>query len=330
MLEVHKIDVDNVTILEGLYNEFKDSSRSYYNIETAPLEFDLFKKGIQIKVLKGFYAALDGDPIGFLFYVIEEHRAVEINIIHITEEFRNEDIELELLEAFLKEINETPGWDVISYAMLGGQAKIVNKLSHLGFKLVGQAIVRFSLTDTIAPQVVTKLILPELPEGYSIETWKPEYQEGASKVIYESFHTAPDAKFDPRFRTLEGCQLVVKMLVESIIGDFLPECTSVLINNAEPVGICFGNLTTPTIGNVPLIGLMPSAQGKGLSVQLLKNTIKNFIKGVIDAKLNCLEINATVETDNFPALKMYRKVGFREDYNYPHAYIENKVCTEEG
>ncbi|MGD9581450.1 MAG: GNAT family N-acetyltransferase, partial [Vampirovibrionia bacterium] len=84
-----------------------------------------------------------------------------------------------------------------------------------------------------------------------------------------------------------------------------------------------GNLTTPQKANVPLIGLLPEAQGKGFSLHLLKNTVLSFINEVIEARLDCMEVNATVETDNYPALKMYRKVGFREDYHYPHAYIEN-------
>jgi GNAT superfamily N-acetyltransferase len=330
MMEIHKITSDNVDKLQDLYNEFKDSAKDYYNFDTTPLDFIQFKKGIIIGILKGFYATIEDKPAGFLFYVIEEHRSVEINIVHITEEFRGEDIEIDLLEEFLDEIKETPGWDVISYPMLGGQSAYVNKITHLGFKLVGQAIVRFHLDDIICPQIVTKLKLPELPEGYSISSWKPEYLEDVSNVIYESFHTAPDALFDPRFRTYEGCKKIVTMLVNSIMGDFLPDCTSVLIEGSKPVGVCFANLTNDQMGNIPLVGLLQSAQGKGLSIQLLKKTLEKFIHDVIEARLDCMEVNATVETDNFPALRMYRKVGFREDYNYPHAYMENENREQKG
>lgn len=324
MLEVKKLTSENISSLQELYNNFKKIAREYYKFETQPLEFEQFKAGIQFKALKGYYAEFEGKPIGFLFYVLEEHKAIEINLIHIEEEFRGEEVELEMLEALLDDVKDDKDWIVISYPMLGGQAKFVHKMTHLGFKLIGQAIVRFSLSDTIAPQILTKLVLPSMPEGYSIDSWKPEYLNAAGEIIYESFHTAPDAKFDPRFRTPEGSKKVVKMLSESIIGDFLPACTSVLIHENKPVGICFGNLTAPEIGNIPLIGLMPSAQGKGLSLHLIKNTLTCFIRELIDGKIDCLEVNATVETDNFPALKMYRKVGFKEDYNYPHAYKENE------
>ena len=36
------------------------------------------------------------------------------------------------------------------------------------------------------------------------------------------------------------------------------------------------------------------------------------------------EVNVTTETNNYKALKLYRRIGFREDYCYPQAYILNK------
>ena len=34
--------------------------------------------------------------------------------------------------------------------------------------------------------------------------------------------------------------------------------------------------------------------------------------------------NVTTETNNYKALKMYRKIGFKEDYCYPQAYLIQK------
>ena len=37
-----------------------------------------------------------------------------------------------------------------------------------------------------------------------------------------------------------------------------------------------------------------------------------------------IEINTTTETNNFQALKMYRNLGFKEDYSYPQSYLPIK------
>ena len=36
------------------------------------------------------------------------------------------------------------------------------------------------------------------------------------------------------------------------------------------------------------------------------------------------EVNVTTETNNYKALKMYRRIGFREDFCYPQAYLMTK------
>ena len=36
------------------------------------------------------------------------------------------------------------------------------------------------------------------------------------------------------------------------------------------------------------------------------------------------EVNVSAETNNIPALKMYRHIGFKEDYSYPQSYLPIK------
>jgi ribosomal protein S18 acetylase RimI-like enzyme len=45
----------------------------------------------------------------------------------------------------------------------------------------------------------------------------------------------------------------------------------------------------------------------------------------LDGDLGIFEVNATMETDNIAALKMYRRMGFKEDYNYPHVYLTQEA-----
>ena len=63
--------------------------------------------------------------------------------------------------------------------------------------------------------------------------------------------------------------------------------------------------------------------GKRAAKNLLQRTVRMMVD---DAKLGvnaCKEINVTTETNNYKALKMYRRVGFKEDYCYPQAYLES-------
>ena len=53
-------------------------------------------------------------------------------------------------------------------------------------------------------------------------------------------------------------------------------------------------------------------------LQRVMNSILNNMKA---GKRQFSEVNVTTETDNFGALRMYRTVGFREDYSYSQAYL---------
>ena len=100
-------------------------------------------------------------------------------------------------------------------------------------------------------------------------------------------------------------------------GKFLPNATSVLLYKKKPVGICFANITAGRIANIPLVGMLKEHCSKGLGEALLYNTMKLLTE---KSGLSLSELNASTETDNYAALKMYRRLGFKEDYYYTQAY----------
>ena len=50
-------------------------------------------------------------------------------------------------------------------------------------------------------------------------------------------------------------------------------------------------------------------------------SIQTLVDWTKSGKRNFSEINTTTETDNYQALKMYRHLGFKEDYSYPQSYL---------
>ena len=94
-----------------------------------------------------------------------------------------------------------------------------------------------------------------------------------------------------------------------------------MLHLEKPVGFAFANVTGGKITNIPLVAINKEFRGKGYSQHLLKNTV-GTIKEQVEAGLKFYtEINVTTETDNYNALKMYRNIGFKEDYSYTQAYL---------
>ncbi|MCD8377194.1 MAG: GNAT family N-acetyltransferase, partial [Candidatus Gastranaerophilales bacterium] len=157
-----------------------------------------------------------------------------------------------------------------------------------------------------------------------IVQWDDVYKKDAVKVIHNNFKDTSDALFDTRFKSLSGTEDIIDKIVNNIYGDFLPEATSVLLYLEKPVGFAFTNVTGGRIANIPLVAINKELRGKGYSEHLLKRSV-GVIKNWVNSGLRDFsEINVTTETDNYSALKMYRNIGFKEDYSYTQAYLPVK------
>ena len=84
------------------------------------------------------------------------------------------------------------------------------------------------------------------------------------------------------------------------------------------------NLTGGRIANIPIVAIRKEHQGKGLSKHMLKHSVEKLIAMADEGTKLISEVNTTTETNNFQALKMYRHLGFKEDYNYPQSYLPVK------
>lgn len=307
-------------IFAGVYNDFYNKAKSEYKFELEPLTCEEFCKAVDDGLFQCIVLSEDEIPTAFLAATTVISDAVELNIIHCLGEENIPAKKKVLLERFLEDNKELLKQKTTTYPMLGKQDDFVCDITHYGFKLVGLAVVRFKFDD-ISSIAVMKNVTPQLPQGYEISNWKDEYREKAVEIIHETFKTASDALFDPRFLTIDGCKDIVEKIVNNIYGEFLPEATKVVLYENEPVGICFVNITGGLIANLPLVGVLKEHGKKGLGKFLVHAALEHSFDMLQKGLLQISEINASVETDNFSAIKMYRYSGFKEDYHYPQAYL---------
>lgn len=314
---------DNIGLAKEIYESFRLKAIKDYRLEVEPLDFFSFKEAIISKKLNGIALFENSQPSGILIYVFEAHKAVELNIIHIPDKKDLNKKRLALAGALIDHLKSRTDWKVISYPLLGFQETFTRDIALLKFQLIGQAMVRFDFSDPVAYKVLQKSDTGQLPAGYTMEAWDDKYFNSASEVINLGFKNSKDVNFDPRFATKEGCQDVVSKITSNFFGQFMPEETRVILKDGVVEGVCFVNMTNPAKANIPLISVRKNIRNKGLGKLILKAAVVGIIKAISDQKVSVTEVNAAVETDNYPALKMYRKIGFREDYTYPHAYFKN-------
>lgn len=319
--KVESLTKENSLIFKGLYKDFYSKAISEYRFELPPLEFEEFIDAVDKGLIQCLTLDENGFPTAFLVYTTAISESIELNLIHC---LGSEDLITKrklLLEEFMERTQPLRKNAVVCYPMMRSQVDFAGDIAHFGFKFVGLAVLRFLFNNEDSKLIFDSVTPSHLGYQLRIGQWKDSYKKEAVKIIHQNFKDTSDALFDTRFKSLEGTEDIIDKIIENVYGDFLPEATSVLLYLEKPVGFCFANVTGGKITNIPLVAINKEYRGKGYSQHLLKNTV-GTIKSQVEAGLkNYSEINVTTETDNYNALRMYRNVGFKEDYSYTQAYL---------
>lgn len=312
---------DFYKIFAGVYSDFRTAAIDDYKFELEPLSYEDFIDAAEKGLLVCIVLLENQIPTAFLAYTTVISEAIELNVIHCLGDEDLTNKRKVLLEKFLEYTQEARKHQIVCYPMIGSQADFVSEISHYGFKFVGLAVLRFMFENSNCESILNNAILKDIEPGYELTTWDDDYFEEAIEIVHSAFKNTSDALFDPRFRSLEGTKDILSKIIDNTYGEFLPEAVSVLLYNGRPCGFCFVNITANKIANIPIFGIAPEHQGKGLSKHLLKQSIQTLLEWVKSEKKHFTEINTTTETDNYQALKMYRHIGFKEDYCYPQAFL---------
>lgn len=319
--EVELLNSNLYKIFAGVYNDFKAKAVSEYKFELEPLTYDEFIDAVEKNYMQCIVLKENEIPTAFLVYTSSISESLELNLIHClgTED---EIIKYKLLIEKFLELTETERQTkVVSYPMIGHQAAFTSDVSKFGFKFVGLAVLRFMMGNASSERILENMKLSPKSEEYKIVGYSEAYREDAVRIIHESFRETQDALYDTRFTSMEGTTDIINKIVDNIYGEFLPDVTSVLLYNDSPVGFAFANVTGGKIANIPLVAIEKEHRGHGFSEHLLNRSIKTIVDWTKISKRVFSEVNVTTETNNYKALKMYRRIGFREDYCYPQAYL---------
>ena len=314
-----------ILTVNELYNDFRSNAASEYNFELEPLDYEGFLDAIDKDLIKCIVLYDNSVPKSFLVYTTAISEAVELNIIHSIEKSNFQQMAEELLIKFLDLTKTLRREKIVCYPMLGKQKDLISVIAKLGFKFIGIEVLRFKMNTSASREIFNHARIVKLPDDYEVVSWDNRFFEDAVNVINESFKNSSDALFDPRFKTKSGTYDILSKIVKNVYAEFMPNSTSVLLYCGEPVGFAFMNITSGSIVNIPLVGIKEEHQGKGLSTIMLKHSMDYVLKAVDKYHMPITEINTTTETNNLQALRLYKNLGFLEDYSYPQAYmpIEN-------
>lgn len=319
--EAQALTKDLYKIFAGVYSDFRVAALDEYKFELEPLSYEDFINSIEKGLIRCIVLLENRIPTAFLVYTTVISEAIELNVIHCLGDEDSLEKRKLLLEKFLEETEQLRKEQIVCYPMIGSQGDFISDISHYGFKFVGLAVLRFMFENSNSESIFNNMQLSEKEPNYEIVTWSEQFIEPAVKLVQSAFEDSSDALFDPRFKSIEGTRDILEKITRGIYGEFLPDATSVLLYDGNPCGFCFVNVTGGKIANIPIVAIEKEHQGNGLSKHLLKKSVQTLLDWVKNDKKDFSEVNTCTETNNFQALKMYRHVGFKEDYSYPQSFL---------
>lgn len=148
-----------------------------------------------------------------------------------------------------------------------------------------------------------------LPEDYVWVAWQPVLIERHAQVKCESFRHEVDAQVFPCLGDFQGCARLMREIAHQ--PGFLPQATWLLRyrgdDHSRPMdcGTIQGLAHSELLGAVQNVGVVPEHRGMGLGRALILQALAGF-RGARLRKVY-LEVTAT----NYPAVELYRSVGFR-------------------
>jgi GNAT superfamily N-acetyltransferase len=147
------------------------------------------------------------------------------------------------------------------------------------------------------------LPVPALPEGYELLGWHPSRLDTHVEALYASFFQGIDTIVFPSLGDRVGCRHLMTEITRR--PGFEPWATWLLTRGDEYVGTIQGIRERSGMGAIQNVGIAWSHRGRGLGGALVLQALHGFrLSGLGRAFLE-------VTAENDPAVRLYRRLGFR-------------------
>lgn len=169
----------------------------------------------------------------------------------------------------------------------------------------------------------TRVATASWPEDVTIETWDESRAEDFLTALNRSYVGTLDCPGLCGLRRTEDV-----LAGHRHTGRFEPDLWTLLRRDDEPAGVLLLNAdATGRAGELIYLGLAPEVRGRGLGARLLRHGL------AASARRRWRRISLAVDEANEPALRIYRREGFRRVARrsaYIRALVDGEVARPDG
>jgi ribosomal protein S18 acetylase RimI-like enzyme len=260
------------------------------------------------RILPGFVATEDGKPVGYVFCVYEQQKAV-IGDVFASAQSREGAVQIEerLLEHTLELLQSTPGTGrVETQLLLHPQGQFRDVFTRNGFQHYPRVFMERQLK-------AERLSAVAVPPSLHLRSWRESDFAAAGRLIALAYQGHLDSIINDQYRTTSGSLRFLHNIVRFPgCGQFDPSTSMVLArrDSEELGGIVLCSRVNIDTGHVTQLCIDPSLRHKGLGRLLLTQCMQAL------AAQGLHYISLTVTEGNEEALPLYRRMGFHSRHSF--------------
>jgi GNAT superfamily N-acetyltransferase len=258
----------------------------------------LIQKFIDARSLTGYAALEDGQPAGYGFYVLEEHKGL-IGGLFVSPRYPQLEISRMLLGEMLASLRGTPQLARIEAQLISFGQACDDVLGAEKFRLFTR---QFMLLELAAARSQ-----PPSASPWRLERWEDRSFEPCARLIQLSYANHIDGEINDQYRNQAGAAKFLKnIILLRGCGQFLPDA-SFLLRSPEidqPVGAVLTSAVSAGVGHTTQICVLPGYQRSGLGRRLMDASIRALQQRGFRA------LTLTVTSANTPAVRLYEDLGF--------------------
>jgi ribosomal protein S18 acetylase RimI-like enzyme len=285
--------------LENLFREEAARWRDELHWDYRP-SIDLVRKFIDSRALGGYAAVDDGQPAGYGFYVLEDHKGL-IGGLFVAAQHSRGPITERLLTEMLTALRATPRLERIEAQLMPFGAELDPAFLSQHFQLHSRQFMLLQLDKA-------KLSGKQISPGLRVEPWSDRVFDSAAKLIQLAYANHVDGQINDQYCSESGSLRFLRNIVLLPgCGQFLPEA-SFLVRPAtgdRPIAMILTSTVAEGVGHTTQVCVMPGYQGGGIGRQLMEHSIQAL------KRRGYKSLSLTVTTVNQRAVELYEHLGFK-------------------
>jgi ribosomal protein S18 acetylase RimI-like enzyme len=270
---------------------------------------ELIKKFVDARSLTGSAILEDGHPIGYAFYVLEEHKGL-VGGLFVSPRYSQQELSRQLLTDTLTTLSGIPKLERVEAQLIPFGYQLDSVLNEYGFRLYTRQFMIARLDSVIGESfdVPTGMIREGPGAGLILERWDHRYFDPCARLIQLAYANHVDGEINDQYRSESGALRFLKnIIILPGCGQFQPEASFVLRapHANHLVGVVLNSRVAEGVGHTTQICAMPGYQGRGLGRRLMEASLRAL------RVRHFTTVSLTVTSGNGRAVLLYEKLGFQ-------------------